>query len=116
MIQQTLSLRSLISLLQQLLESCDSFYLAADLPKLVKGCATNLKGFEDILVKLSPPAGNKSTKMWRHVKVLLGSKDLDRMAALIQQDLAVLSLQMQIIERYTASSPPKILKLSIDLL
>ncbi len=115
-IQQMLSgLQTLSSLLTQLLQSSDSFYLAADLQELVQGCATNLKRFEEQLGKLSLSADNKAKKLWKHAKVMLGSKDLERMASLIKQDVAALALQIQIIEGYTAGSPTEPSRLFVDL-
>ena len=115
-IPQMLSgLQILSSLLTQLLQSSDSFYLAADLQELVHGCAGNLKKFEEQLGKPFLSADNKAKKLWKHAKVMLGSKDLDRMATLIQQHVAALALQIQIIEGYTARSPTKPSRVLVDL-
>ena len=101
-IQQMLSsLQTLSSLLTQLSQSSDSFYLAADLQEIVQGCAKDLKKFEEQLGKRSFSTDNKGKKLWKYAKAMLGSKDLDRMATLIQQHVAALSLQMQIIEGYS---------------
>ena len=96
--QMLFNLQSLSSILQQLSQSQDRFYRAADLPKFVQACATNLGGFEDQLVKMIPSAENKARKLLKSAKLIICSKDLDRMAGLIQQHVAALSLQLQIIE------------------
>ena len=63
-------------------------------------CAADLKEFEEKLAKLSPLANNKAVKLWKNIKATLQERDLVKMSRLIQQHVAALSLQMQIIERY----------------
>ncbi|KAL8823587.1 MAG: hypothetical protein Q9191_005720 [Dirinaria sp. TL-2023a] len=98
-IQQMVSnLRDLSILLQQLLSRGDSLHLAADLAEIVKKCAENLNEFQGKLTKLSSPTDNGAERLWKNVKALLQEKNLDRMSALLQQHVTILSLQMQIIE------------------
>ena len=92
-------LQSLLSVLQQLQGSSDSLYLAVNLPEQVQRCAANLKSFEKKLERLSSSTYNKTANLCKNFKVVLQSKDLDRMVALIQQDVGTLSLQLQIIQR-----------------
>ena len=98
--QMTSNLRDLSNLLQQLMGYSDSLYLAADLPELVGKCAENLKRFEGKLEKLSSPTDNRVGRLWKNVKATLQEKDLDRMSAVLQQHVAVLSLQMNLLEGY----------------
>ena len=101
--QMASNLRSLSKVLQQLLGCSDSLYLAQELPVLVKECAVNLKGFEEKLAKLTSPTNNSAEKLWKNIRAMLQEKDLDRMSALLQQHFSILSLQMQIIERYACA-------------
>ncbi len=58
--QQMLSnLQSLSNLLEQLLQSRDAFYRAADLSDLVEECAVNLIHYETRLKKLLPSSNTK---------------------------------------------------------
>ena len=98
--QMLSSLQLLLRLLHQLAESRDDLYLAADLPKLAEDCAEDLKPFEDRLSRFSRPAGHSIRNLWKYVKIVVGSKDLERMATLIQQHVGTLSFQVQIIEGY----------------
>lgn len=112
-VQQMLSnLHSLSSLLTQLLQTTDAFYLAAGLSGIVSDCAANLKDFETRLKKLLPSSNNKAQVLWMHAKLAVSSRDLDKMSTLIQQHVAALSFQLQVIEGYRATSPPEVLDMA----
>lgn len=94
------SLQDLSNLLEQLKGCTEQFHLAADLGGLVGKCAADLKEFEEKLAKLNTPADNKAVRLWKSIKVTLRERDLVKVSGLIQQHVAALSLQMQIIEGY----------------
>ena len=95
-------LQDLLKLLQQLTGCPDQFYLAADLEGSVNKCVQDLRASEHQLVKLCPWADSRAVRFWNHVKAALQEKDLERMFAMIQRHIAALSLQLQIIEGYSA--------------
>ena len=96
------SLQDLLKLLLQLTGCLDQFYLAADLEGSVNKCVQDLRASEHQLAKLCPWADSRAVRFWNHVKAALQEKDLERMSAMIQRHIAALSLQLQIIEGYSA--------------
>ena len=94
------NLGSLSKLLQQLRESHESFHLSSDLEELVRKCAANLRTLEEKLGKLITSPESRVVRLWKSVKVLVQAKHLDKLADLVQQDVAALSLQLSIIEGY----------------
>lgn len=101
--QMVSNLCHLSNLLQQLLDCRDNLHVAADLPEMVKKCAENLREFQEKLIKLSSPTDNSAEKLWKNAKALLQEKNLNRMSALLQQHVTILSLQMAIIEDYVCA-------------
>lgn len=103
-VQQIASYLSHLSNVLQQLRTCnDSLYLVADLQGLIKKCAQDLENFERKIAKLSSSTDNCAERLWKNVKATLQVKDLDRMSALLQQHVTVLSLQLKLIEGYTCA-------------
>ena len=97
------SLQDLLKLLLQLRECTDQLYLAADLEGSVSKCVQDLRAFEHQLAKLCPWAdSSRAVRFWNNVKAALQEKDLEMMSAMIQRHVAALSLQLQIIQGYSA--------------
>lgn len=99
-IQQMISnIHDLSNILQQLLGYGDNLHLATELPDLVHKCAENLGTLKRRLEKLSSSKNKRMGRLWKNVKATLQEKDLDRMSALLQQHVAILSLQINLLER-----------------
>lgn len=96
------SLQNLLKLLLQLTGCTDQLYLAADLEGSISKCVQDLKASEHQLAKLCPRADSRPVRFWNNMKAALHEKDLERMSAMIQRHVAALSLQLQIIEGYSA--------------
>lgn len=107
-IQQMISnLHDLSNILQQLLSYGDNLHFATELPDLVRKCADNLETLETKLEKLSSSKSNRMGRLWQNVKATLQEKDLDRMSAQLQQHVAILSLQINLLERYFTNTMMK---------
>ncbi len=98
--QMTINLQDLSEVLKQINSYAHLLDDATELPKLVGRCADFLKTMEKKLGKLSSPTGDKAKNFWKNVKFTLQQSDLDRMAALLQHHIAVLSLQMNLVGGY----------------
>ena len=93
-------LRDLSSILQQLVGYSANLHLAADLPALIERCAESLKTLDAKLGKLSASDGNRAELMWKNVKASLQERQLDKMATCLQQHVAALSLQLNVLEGF----------------
>ena len=101
--QITSYLRDLSSILQQLVGYSANLHLAADLPTLIERCAKSLKTLEAKLGRLSASDGNNRAElMWKNVKASLQEKQLEKMATCLQQHVAALSLQLNILEGFVS--------------
>ncbi|KAI9703762.1 MAG: hypothetical protein M1836_007532 [Candelina mexicana] len=102
--QMRASLQALTNVLKQLVSYGTRLDQASDLPELIAGCAECLKTLEVRLGKLSSLTDNRAKRYLKNVKFVLQQSDLDRMSALLHQHVAVLSLQVNILECKTISS------------
>ena len=93
-------LKSLSKLLQQLSAMHHSGSLANDLDELIRNCAAHLKTLKDKLGKLITSSGNRRVRLWKNIKYMVQEKHLEKLADLLQQDLAALLIQLSIIEGY----------------
>ena len=105
---QTLSklvsnLRNLSNVLQELSGFGDDLYLASDLPRLVSKLAEYMKAFEGKLCGLYSPIDKPVARLWKNVKVAIQETEIDRMSALLYQDVEALSIQLSIIKRSVSS-------------
>lgn len=96
----TLNLRDLSNVLQQLNGFGDDLYLASELPRLISQCAEHVGEFKGILCQLDSPKDKRAERLWKNVKATLQENELDRMSALLHQDLLTLSFQISIIRGY----------------
>ena len=99
--QIALYLRDLSSILQQLVGYSANLHLAADLPTLIERFGESLKTLDAKLGKLSASDGNNRAElMWKNVKALLQERQLEKMATCLQQHVAALSLQLNVLEGF----------------
>ncbi|KAI9722050.1 MAG: hypothetical protein M1812_002010 [Candelaria pacifica] len=108
--RMTTNLQDLAKVLQQLVEYGNQLDLATELPDLVSRCLEHLKSLEKKLGKLSSSTNNKAKNCCKNFLSSLEQSDLDRMSALLYQHVAVLSLQLNILEGRTISSQTASLK------
>ena len=99
-VQRTLTyLFDLSNILRRLKENSDRLYSATSLSQLITKCAQTLQWFEAKLAKLSPITSKRVERLWKNIKAMLQEKNLNRMAALLQQHISALSFEMQYLNR-----------------
>ena len=94
------SVLRLSKLLEQLKAYSDSLHYAADLTDSISKCTEDLGRLKEYVEKASSKKSNKVEQLNKNCKIMLQGREWDRKSALVQQHLAALSLQINIIEGY----------------
>lgn len=105
MLQQTATgLRNLSHVLLQFQNCTESLLHAPAFLESVNSCAIDLGQYEEKIKRLQAAAhDNKTKRIWKRVKTILCREDLRRLSSCVQQHVATLSLQLDILNSYVRS-------------